>query len=59
VGYEIVSLSTVQPHGDQGLLWWRPYAQGALRRVIGRSTTQRLFEALRLGRSFVIEAKAV
>lgn len=59
VGFGVESITTLAPAGDQGLLWWRPYAQGVLRRVIGRSRAQGFFERLGLGRTLVVEAVAV
>ncbi|HWA74700.1 MAG TPA: class I SAM-dependent methyltransferase [Polyangiaceae bacterium] len=57
--FRVESIRTLEPMGDKGLLWWRPYAQGALRRVIGRERAKAFFEWLRLGRTLVIEAVAV
>lgn len=55
-GIHVVRTSTFLPIGDTRLLFWRPYAQGALRRVIGRRRAQRLFERLGFGRGLVFEA---
>lgn len=57
-GFRVESIRTLEPMGDQGLLWWRPYAQGALRRLIGRQRAKEVFEALGLGRTLVVEAVA-
>ena len=45
--------------GDKGRLWWRPNAQGLLRRVIGRPRAQALFERLGYGRTLAVEAIAI
>lgn len=57
-GLRIVRTTTLMPHGDQGLLFWRPYANGIIRRIpfVGRARTHRFFEWLGLGRSIVVEA---
>lgn len=57
-GLRVVSTRTLMPHGDKGLLFWRPVANGVLRRVIGRRATHRIFERLGLGRTIVVEAVA-
>jgi len=57
-GFRIESIRTLEPMGDQGLLWWRPYAQGALRRIVGRPRAKALFERIGLGRTLAIEAVA-
>jgi SAM-dependent methyltransferase len=54
-GIRVVGTSTFMPMGDTGLLLWRPYVQGALRRIVGRRRAQRLFESLGLGRGLVVE----
>jgi 2-polyprenyl-3-methyl-5-hydroxy-6-metoxy-1,4-benzoquinol methylase len=54
----IESASTLEPAGDKGLLWWRPYAMGALRRVIGRPRAKQVFERMGLGRVLAFEAIA-
>jgi len=46
VGFRVHAVQTIAPAGDQGLLWRRPYGQGALRRVIGPPRAARLFERL-------------
>ena len=59
VGFRVLSIRTLEPAGDKGLLFWRPYVQGALRRVIGRPAAKRALEAVGLGRSLVVEMEAV
>lgn len=67
VGYRLEKFSTIEPHGDRGLLIWQPYASGIIRRTLGvilgkdegRAQTKRMFEALGLGRTFVVEAVAI
>ncbi len=57
-GYRLVSIQTIFPHGDRGLLVWRPYANGILRRLVGRRLNDALWERLGLGRTLVVEAVA-
>ena len=59
VGFELVSFDTFLPMGEKGLLRPRPYAQGLLRRIVGRPRAVRLFERIRLGRTMVLETIAV
>jgi 2-polyprenyl-3-methyl-5-hydroxy-6-metoxy-1,4-benzoquinol methylase len=56
VGFSVERTTTVEPVGDRGLLFWRPYVNGVVRRIIGRANARRLFESMGLGRSYVIEA---
>jgi hypothetical protein len=58
LGFRVHAVQTIAPAGDQGALWWRPYGQGALRRIIGRPRAARLFERLGLERTLVVEAVA-
>jgi cyclopropane fatty-acyl-phospholipid synthase-like methyltransferase len=66
-GYRLESLDTIEPHGDRGLLAWRPYANGVIRRGLGlvfgqdegRARTKRFFERIGFGRTLVVEAVAV
>lgn len=54
--FEIESINTIVPGGDQGLLWWveNRWVQGGMRRLIGRNRSRNLLEAMGLGREFVI-----
>jgi len=58
-GFRVESIRTLEPMGDRGWLFWRPYANGVLRRVIGRQATKSFFERMGLGRTLVVEAVAV
>lgn len=55
-GLQVVKVTTLTPHGDRGALFWRPYANGIIRRLIGRSATEWIFERMGLGRTIVVEA---
>lgn len=66
-GYRLISIRTIEPHGDRGLLLWRPYANGIMRRLlrpflgkeVANEVTKKFFEDLGLGRTLVVEAEAL
>jgi len=57
--FAIESVSTVDPGGDSGLLWWveNRWVRGGMRRLIGRNRWRDLLETARLGREWVIVAR--
>jgi SAM-dependent methyltransferase len=57
--FSIERVTTFDPGGDQGLLWWveNRYVRGAMRRVVGRTRWPALLERLGLGRELVIVAR--
>ena len=57
--FDIESISTVDPGGDSGILWWveNRWVRGGMRRLIGRVRWRDLLESVRLGREWVIVAR--
>ncbi len=57
--FAIESISTIDPGGDSGLLWWveNRWVRGGMRRLIGRNRWRDLLESARLGREWVIVAR--
>ena len=57
--FDIESISSVDPGGDSGILWWveNRWVRGGMRRLIGRNRWRDLLESARLGREWVIVAR--
>jgi SAM-dependent methyltransferase len=57
--FEIDRISSIDPGGDRGLLWWveNRWVRGAMGRLIGHQRWRALLETLRLGRELVIVAR--
>jgi hypothetical protein len=59
--FEIESISSIDPGGDRGTLWWveNRWVRGGMGRIIGKQRWRSLLESLRLGRELTITARKV
>ena len=57
--FDIQSVTTIDPGGDQGVLWWveNDVVRGLMSRIVGAYRWRRLLEVAGLGRELIVTAR--